>query len=249
MRLEGSRASASSTGGQSAISSARRSRRDLALLAGVHVPELRRRPVEDHGVAGAERSACFIWPFCARSARSRSAAEPGPAQLGHQGQRRSPVLVVGDDEDAVALGLLLLAEREGDALDPDRPADRRGRRPAELLDQPVVAAAAAQLRTGRRGGRTRTRTRCACSSRGRGPGSGRGRRRRPGLEQVADLPRSARRPRDRGGRAASARPPSPCGCPRRRRRRRAAGWRRSAPAPPPRARPRCARRYSRSSSR
>ena len=42
----------------------------------------------------------------------------------------------------------LLVERQQDPLDPRRPADRRRRRPAELLDQAVVAAAAADLRLG-----------------------------------------------------------------------------------------------------
>ena len=51
-------------------------------------------------------------------------------------------------------------------------------RPAELLDQAVVAPAAADLGLGAEPRRSGPRRRCACSSRARGPSSGRPRRRR-----------------------------------------------------------------------
>ena len=65
------------------------------------------------------------------------------------------------------------------ALDAGGPADARGGRAADLLDQVVVAAARADARPARRRApRSRTRTPCACSSRARGRASARARSRR-----------------------------------------------------------------------
>ena len=74
-----------------------------------------------------------------------------PPQLSGERRRRPPVvLALGDDED-VALGgfpLVLPLQGEQDSLDPGRPADGRRGRPAQLLDQAVVAPTAADLRLG-----------------------------------------------------------------------------------------------------
>src|SRR6476659_3110343 len=52
------------------------------------------------------------------------------------------------DEDGGRRRRLGLADGQQDALDSRCPADRRRRRPAELLDQPVVATATAYLGLG-----------------------------------------------------------------------------------------------------
>ena len=76
--------------------------------------------------------------------------EPGVAQLDRQRHRplaAGPSSAIATKASRPAASLLLV-ERQQDPLDPGRPADRRRRRPAELLDQAVVAAAAADLRLG-----------------------------------------------------------------------------------------------------
>ena len=105
---------------------------------------------------------------------------------------------------------------------------RRRRRPAELLHQPVVAPAAAQLGLGaelralelEHGARVVVEAAHERADRA-------GRRRPPG-RAGREPRRSARRPRRRGARASSAPRPSPPACPRPWSRTRAAGSRRCA---------------------
>ena len=183
---------------------------DRPLLAALHVAQLRAAVLlEDQRRCSAPiRSACFIWPLM-RARRDRARRE-SPARRSSSDERERPLRVrpSATRRTTSRRGLArpsVLAQREQDPLDPGRPADRRRRRPAELLDQPVVAAAAADLRLGAEPRRSRTRRPCACSSRGREPASGRARR-RPRPRRAARAPRrSARRRRPRGGRASSAR--------------------------------------------
>ena len=107
-------------------------------------------------------------------------AQPRPAQLGDERERALALAVGGGDEDVVATARPRRSSsasriRSTPAAQPI--AGVGG--PAEQLDQPVVAAAAADLRLGAEARRSGTRTRCACSSRGRGPASRRARRRCP----------------------------------------------------------------------
>ena len=75
--------------------------------------------------------------------------DPGVAQLDRQRHRPPALPRVGDRDEGVApRRRRLLVQGQQDPLDPGRPADRRRRRAAELLDQAVVAAAAADLRLG-----------------------------------------------------------------------------------------------------
>ena len=183
----------------------------------------------------------------AAPARSRSAAIPARRSSSTSAQCALALPVGRHDEHLHGRRAPVLVERQQNPLDPACPSGRRGRRPAEQLDQPVVAAAAGHLRLRAQAARTRTRTRCGCSSRGHAPACRRARSGpRHGRAGPAP-PRSARRPRRRGARASSARAPSRRGCPRPWSRRRAAGSRRSARGRPRRARPRA--RAGRSAAR
>ena len=123
-----------------------------------HVAQLRRAVgLEDQHAAGADPVGVLELALEAAPGEVELGREPGVAQLGRQRHRPLPALaVVGDGDEGVAPGrLLVLAQRQQDPLDPRRPADRRRRRPAELLDQPVVAAAAADLRLGAEASQTK----------------------------------------------------------------------------------------------
>ena len=88
------------------------------------------------------RFACFIWPLKARPATSnwaetrcrRSSSASSKAPLARRRRRRTP-------RSALSGGAS--CQRQQDPLDADRPADAGRRRSAEQLDEPVVAAAAA----------------------------------------------------------------------------------------------------------
>ena len=216
----------------------RAGRVELALLAGLHVAQLRAVGLEDHRAAGAEPVGLLHLPLDAPAREVEVGTEARLAQLGDERQRAVAPPILGDDEDV-------------DARPPPRPPPPRAgcdRRPPPSRPPAWAGLRAARPDrrsahrrrppTGRRAGRTRTRRRCACSSRGRGPGCRRARRRpRPGRAAAAP-PRSARRRRRRAARGWSAPRPSRRACPRAWSRRRAAGCRRSARARPRRGRPR-----------
>ena len=196
-----------------------------ALLAAVHVAQLGAAVgLEDQHPPGADPGRLFELPLEAAPGQIDLGREPGVAQLDRQRHRPPALPRVGDRDEGVAPGrLVLLVERQQDPLDPGRPADRRRRRPAELLDQAVVAAAAADLRLRPERvadeGEDRPRVVVEAADQGRVDDVVDARR----LEQRLDLARSARRPRPPARRRSSARSPSRPGPPRRRSRRRAAG--------------------------
>src|SRR5581483_11348637 len=72
------------------------------------------------------------------------------AQLPEEREHALPVRAAVDDEEDVEPRLLardpLVLEREQQALEPGSEADARRRRPADLLDERVVAPAAADRR-------------------------------------------------------------------------------------------------------
>ena len=110
--------------------------------------------------------------------RSRSAVAAGSAPTTTATRRRS-----------AGGGVALRLEREQHPIEPE-PEPDPGRRPAaEQLDEPVVAAAAAERRLlARARRRDRTRTRSACSSRGRGRAAARAGTRRPSASRCARTP-------------------------------------------------------------
>ena len=178
----------------------------LALLARAHVAKPARPvPLQDHRAARRpRRSAWRIWPFMLRDRRGRAPrASPAWRSSVDQGERALALVVGGGDEDVMGQLCPVALDRQQDPLHARGPADRRGSRPAEQLDQPVVAAPARHLRLGAEARRSGTRTRCGCSSRARGPWSRRARRRCRPARAAAGRSRSARRPRRRGGRASS----------------------------------------------
>ena len=171
------------------------------------------------------------------------------AQLAGRARRRAARSLGGDDEGVVgpAPGGVAIASRIRSIPAAQPTAGVGG--PAEQLDEPVVAAAAADPGLGAEpvAGELEDRARVVVEAADERAVErvGDARRRR-----AARGPRrSARRRRRRGGRASSARPPSPPGSRRGRSRRRASGSCRSARGPRRRAPPSCSRRYSRSSSR
>ena len=123
---------------------------DRALLAARHVAQLHAAvSLEDHHRRAPIRSACLSWPLRLRPASSVSAESPAWRSSATSASARcrsasSTTARNASRRPAPPSG----AQRQQDPLDPGRPADRRGRRPAELLDQPVVAPAAADLRLG-----------------------------------------------------------------------------------------------------
>ncbi len=103
---------------------------------------------DDHRVAGAQASAaCRIMRLQAAPAQVALAAQPGGAQPLEQRQQLQAQVVVEHRDVAVerrlALGALERLERQHDPLDAGAEADARGGRPAERLDQAVVAPAPA----------------------------------------------------------------------------------------------------------
>ena len=154
------------------------------------------------------RSACLSWPL---------QRPPGELELG--AQARAPRVSCASANAARAPVGARPAPRTGrparrdrqlaggqqDPLDAGRPAGGRRRRPAELLDQAVVAPAAADAGLGAERVAGELEHACACSSRGRAPASGRARRGSRRRRAARAPARSARRPRRSAGRAASAR--------------------------------------------
>ena len=181
------------------------------------------------------RSACLSWPFIERPACSISTRMPSPRSRAPARTPSSPVSGFGQrDVDALARRP---APRSSEAsrmrsMPAAQPTPGRGRA-AELLDQAVVAPAAADAGLRARAAATRARTPCACSSRGRARASESTSYSSPAASSSARTSAkcsasSARR----GGRAAAAPRSSPPACPRGRRRTRAAGSGRAARAPP-----------------
>ena len=181
--------------------------------------------LEDQDVAGADPVGVLELALEAAAGEVDLGRQPGVAQL--DGERHRPLALAESSAIATKASRpgrrLLLVERQQDPLDPGRPADRRRRRPAELLDQAVVAAAAADLRLRPERvadeGEDRPRVVVEAADQGR-------------VDHVVDAGRVEQRP-DLGEvlgvlalqrrRPSSARSPSPRGSPRGRSRRRAAG--------------------------
>ena len=170
------------------------------LLAGRHVAQLRRAVgLEDQDARGADPVGVFELALEAAPGQVDLGREPGVAQLDRQRHRplaAGPASAIATKASRPAASLLLV-QRQQDPLDPGRPADRRRRRPAELLDQAVVAAAAADLRLGAERvadeGEDRARVVVEAADQGRVDLVG---DRRP--RRAAPAPRrSARRPRPR----------------------------------------------------
>ena len=204
----------------------------VALLAAVHVPHLV-AVAHDHGRPGADAVGLL----------QLALAASGPPAPSPPGSRRGAAGGPGESRRATASGLASatytgpprpaprVAGGQQDPLDAGGKADPGRGRPAELLDQQVVAPAAAQgaLRAQPRRLELEHRARVVVqpAHQRRSPPRTRARRR-----PAAPAPRrSARRPRGPAGRAAAARPPSRPGCPDGRRRTRAAGSGRAARAP------------------
>ena len=156
------------------------------------------------------RSACFIWPLTERPGQVELRRQPGAAGLGRQ------------REGVGALGRLATRRtgrsRARAAGAPRRPAASARRRPpsrtpgvaraAELLDQPVVAPAAADARLGaeRVGGELEDRARVVVQAAHERRSTARTRRRRASSRSVT-CAKCSRVVVRRGGRAAAARPP------------------------------------------
>ena len=122
-----------------------------ALLAALHVAQLGAAVgLEDQDAAGADPVGVLELALEAAPGEVDLGREPGVAQLG----RPAPAPAARCSSSATAMKASRpgagssSSERQQDPLDPGRPADRRRRRAAELLDQAVVAAAAADLRLG-----------------------------------------------------------------------------------------------------
>ena len=97
------------------------------------------------------RSACLSWPLSERPASSSCACEPRAARLAGQLERRAALhrcrCAPARRTGRPSSGARRCSPRgEQHPLDPGRPADAGRRRAAELLDQAVVAAAAADAR-------------------------------------------------------------------------------------------------------
>jgi hypothetical protein len=103
--------------------------------------------VEDEDPAGADPVGVLELALEAAAGEVDLDRDPRVAQFGRQRHRPLPLARVGDGDEGVApLPRHLFVQRQQDPLDPGGEPDRGGRRPAELLDQAVVAAAAADLR-------------------------------------------------------------------------------------------------------
>ena len=96
--------------------------------------------------AAPRRSACLSWPLSERPACSISARRPRAAQPGASAKavRRASGFGHRDEHGRVRVGDRRRSRGQQDPLDAGRPADAGRGRPAELLDQAVVAAAAAE---------------------------------------------------------------------------------------------------------
>ncbi len=139
------------------------------------------------------------------------AGEAAASQLCHQRQDLLPGGAVDGEEDVEARRLgrdPLLLEREQQPLETGAEADPRRRRPADLLDQAVVAAAAGRSSSSRSRRARRTRTSSASSSRARARASARRCRERRTRRGGCGRRRSARRTRRRATRRSSAPRPS-----------------------------------------
>ena len=181
------------------------------------------------------RSACFIWPFRDRPACSIWARRPLLRSCPTSTNASRPVPATNTSMPWSCS--TAPAARRIRSM-PGRPADPRRRRAAELLDQPVVAAAAAERGLGPQPLRLELEHRARVVV-------------EPAHERGIDLVRDAGRVEQgahlaevlgvlgaRSCRSGAAPPPSPPGCRGDRRRRRAAGSGRAARARPRTARPR-----------
>ena len=159
----------------------RERRASTALLAALHVAHGGGAViVEDHGAARPEPVRLLHLPLQRAPGEVELGSQARPAQLAHEREGAPRLRLRRGDEDVGGRLGCGLVEREQDPLDPGRPAAAGRGRPAEQLDETVVAPAAgdrSRLRVER--ARIRTRTPCACSSRARGPASRPARSRRP----------------------------------------------------------------------
>ena len=182
------------------------------------------------------RSACFSWPFSERPACSICARRPASRSSCASTKHLAGCASATATNTSALPVVLGLAGGKQDPLDARRPAHARSRRAAQLLDQAVVAAAAAErrLRPQALGLELEHRARVVVE-----PAHERGIDLvgHPGLvEQRPHLGEVLRVLRGQPVDAGAARRPSPPGCPGGRRRTRAAGSARAARAPPPTAR-------------
>ena len=186
--------------------------RELALLSGLHVLERRASSSrDDRDVAGAEPVGVLELALQRAAGELELRREPGAG--GRRGRVRRPRVAApacgcaSGNEQVDELGRERAARRRASSIrsTPGGPAGGGGRRAAELLDQAVVAAAAADpgLCPERVAGELEQRARVVVEAADE---------RRVDLvaeagvvEQHPHLRRSARRPRRRGGRAASGR--------------------------------------------
>ena len=152
------------------------------------------------------RPACFIWPLRQRPPRSIVAPSPSSRSSDMARKTRSRAARLGDDEQelrALRARCLAAAPRSPRASiacairssPVAQPAPGVGVA-ADLLDQPVVAPAAADAALRAERVASGTRTPCACSSRARAPAAGRARSRSP-------APSSSRRTSSKCSRSAS----------------------------------------------
>ena len=120
-------------------------RRDRLLLPALHVLQRRALLAEDRDPARPDPIRLLELPLQRAPRQLELRRQPGPARLVRDLEAGGPVRLahVGDEQVDDRHGDGLLPGREQDPLDPRRPADARGRRAAELLDEAVVAAAAA----------------------------------------------------------------------------------------------------------
>ena len=183
-------------------------RRPRALLAALHVLDLDPLAADDHGRARADPVGLLELAL-QRSAGLLHLGREAAPRAGSRTRRKRRARGRRPRRGRRTPAALLAAARTSEAsrmrsIPAAQPTAGR-RRAAQLLDEPVVATAAADaaLRAERR--RSRTRTPCACSSRARARAWGRARRRRRRRRAARAPRRSARRPRARAGRAASAR--------------------------------------------
>ena len=136
----------------------------------------------DHARADPVRLLQLALHASGRPAPSRRAAPPRGARCASAKARRAASASATRDED---VGRRPVASsprrREQHPLDARGPAHPGRRRAAELLDQAVVAAAAAERGLRAEALATRTRTPCACSSRARARASGRSRTSSPAV--------------------------------------------------------------------
>ena len=162
------------------------------------VPVRRLGHAEQHGRSGAAAGGLLQLPL-ARGRRGpgrpRGARGAGAARAGTPARASSSVNATTYASGA-ARGRQRLLHDQGDALQAAAEAHAGRRRPAELLDEAVVAAAAAdRVLRGAERRRTGTRRWCACSSPGRAPAGSRaraaGRRRRSSPRTPSKWPRQS----------------------------------------------------------